>query len=150
MQPLSVRHAQETYRQQDVMTASPLELIVLLYDGIRKNIFLARKALKRRDLESAHNKLMRAQDIVTELINCLDLTIPLSAELLRIYEFVLESLVEANLKKDDALLGEILEITENLRGAWVEISRSGLRDGKMEEVVEDVAERYAVDEEEDA
>ena len=136
-QRLTIKNAQQTYRKQDVMTASPMELVLMLYDGIRKNIMLARRAIERKDIESAHDKLVRAYDIVMELINCLDLSIPLSAELLKIYEFMLFALKEANFKKDAALLADVLEISENLRSAWQEVSTS-VRDGMLDEAEEDV------------
>ena len=132
MQSLSLKKAQENYRKHDVLTANPLDIVIMLYDGIRKNITLARRAIERKDMVSAHNKLIKAQDIVNELINCLDLSIPLSEDLLRIYDFILHSLGEANLKKDASSLGDVLEITENLRGAWHELSQS-VRDGALTE-----------------
>ena len=119
-----MKNPQETYKKQRILTASPLELIVMLYDGLNKNIKLAQRAISKNNIESAHERLVKAQDIVNELTNSLDLNIPMSEELLRLYEFLGASLGEANMKKDAELLEPILEITDNLREAWEEINRT--------------------------
>ena len=115
---------QDAYRRQDIMTASAVDLIVMLYDALKKNIILGRRAIRGRDIPTAHKHLMKAQDIVTELINCLDMTYEISEELLAIYEFMLENLGEANLHKDESMLGPVLEMVDSLRSAWHEISVS--------------------------
>jgi flagellar protein FliS len=105
-----------------VLTASPVELIVMLYDGLRKNIILGERAIKKRDMESAHNHLLKAQNIVSELMNCLDLSFEISEELMRIYDFLFRGLVESNIKKDADKLSDYLEVVDELRGAWIEVS----------------------------
>jgi flagellar protein FliS len=122
MQPIMMKNPQEAYRRQGVLTASPMELIVMLYDGLHKNIVLGGRAIKKKDWEAAHNYLVKAQNIVSELMNCLDLSFQISEELMRIYDFLFRGLVESNLKKSDEMLPDLLEITDNLRGAWVEVS----------------------------
>jgi len=114
----------EAYRRQNIMTASPLELIVMLYDGIKKNITLAQKAIKRRDVSAAHDKLIKAQAIVNELMGSLDLSISMSGDLMKLYEFMLHELGQANIKKDADRLDSVLEIVGELREAWQEICDS--------------------------
>ena len=115
---------QDAYRRQDIMTASSVDLIVMLYDALKKNIVMGRRGIKTRNIPFAHKHLMKAQDIVTELINCLDMDYQISEELLSIYEFVLTNLEDANIKKDESLLDPVVEMIESLRSAWYEISMS--------------------------
>jgi flagellar protein FliS len=110
----------------------------MLYDGIRKNIILAQRAIKNADTVTAHTKLIRAQDIVTELINCLDLSIPMSTDLLNLYEFILRSLQDANMRKDAAILVPVLEMVDSLREAWQEISQN--TKGSVSALAEDETE----------
>jgi flagellar protein FliS len=122
MQQITLKNPQEAYRKQNVLTASPVELIVMLYDGLRKNIILSERAIKKRDMEGAHNHLLKAQNIVSELMNCLDLSFQISEELMKIYDFLFRGLVESNMKKSVDNLPDYLEIVDELRGAWIEVS----------------------------
>ena len=113
---------QDAYRRHDVMTASPVDLIVMLYDALKKNIILGRRAIEKKDLQASHNHLMKAQDIVSELIKSLDMNYEISDELLSIYSFALRSLAEANMHKDAGPLTPIINMVDDLRGAWSEVS----------------------------
>lgn len=123
MQPIMMSNAHDIYRKQGVMTASPVELIVMLYDGLKKNLLLAQKKMKNGDsIEATHKHLIRAQDIVSELISSLDMNIEMSENLLSLYEFILYSIGEVNLKKDPELLDPLIVIVQQLKEAWEEIS----------------------------
>ena len=117
-------HPQDAYRRQDVLTASSVDLIVMLYDALKKNVVMGRRGIVTKNIPLAHKHLMKAQDIVTELINCLDMDYQISEELLSIYEFMLTSLGDANIHKDGSLLGPVAEMVDSLRSAWHEISVS--------------------------
>jgi len=113
---------QDVYRQQDILTANPIDVIVMLYDALKKNIIIGRKKIAKNDVQSAHDHLMKAQQIVVELVNSLDMSYEISENLLAIYEFVLKTLEEANMKKDESILEPLVEIVGDLREAWNEIS----------------------------
>ena len=113
---------QDAYRKQDIMTASAVDLIVMLYDALKKNIILGKRAIAKSDIQTAHKHLVKAQEIVSELINCLDMNYQISEELLALYEFALRNIEEANVRKDEAPLGPVIEMLDSLREAWKEIS----------------------------
>ena len=115
---------QDAYRRQDILTANSIDLIVMLYDALKKNIILGRKGIIKKDVQTAHKHLIKAQEIVSELINCLDMNYQISEELLSLYEFILRNLQEVNHQKDQELLEPVIEIVDNLRSAWYEISMS--------------------------
>ena len=112
---------QDAYRRQDVMTANSVDLIVMLYDALKKNLVLGKRGVVKTDVDGAHRHLMKAQEIVTALINSLDMNYQISEELLAIYDFVLRSTEEANVHKDATLLDPLIEIVDELRSAWDEI-----------------------------
>jgi len=113
---------QDAYRRQDVLTAGPVDLIVMLYDGLKKNIVLGKRGILKNDVPGAHKHLMKAQLIVTELINSLDMNYQISDELLELYEFALKGLADANLHKNAEPLDPIIEMVDSIREAWKEIS----------------------------
>ncbi|MDR0936605.1 MAG: flagellar export chaperone FliS [Oscillospiraceae bacterium] len=116
--------ANEAYRRQKILTASPIELIVLLYDGLHKDIAIAQLSISKGQNETAHKKLINAQAIVTELINSLNLDFAIAQDLLPLYEFLLRSLIEVNSSKDAKVLPDLLEIVDDLRATWVDVADS--------------------------
>jgi len=125
---------QDAYRKQDIMTASAVDLIIMLYDALKKNIVLGRRGIDKKDLQSAHKNLIKAQEIVSELIHCLDMNYQISEELLAIYDFMLRNIEEANIHKDKALLEPVVEMIESLREAWKEVSATNKGTMYMQEV----------------
>ena len=113
---------QDAYRRQDILTANSVDLIVMLYDALKKNIVLGKRGIAKNDVQSAHKHLMKAQDIVSELMKSLDMNYEISDELLSIYSFALKNLADANIRKDAEPLEPVLEIVDDLRGAWAEVS----------------------------
>lgn len=122
------------YQSESIMTASPIDLIIMLYEGLIKQVKLADMFLEQRDYERVNQHLSKAQDIVSELINSLDLRYSLSTDLMRLYDFLLQELLEINLHKERERIPAILDIVGNLRSAWVEIrNKGGVRAYAIEE-----------------
>ena len=115
---------QDAYRKQDVMTATAENIVVMLYDALKKNIILGRKGIAKKDVEAAHKHLVKAQQIVTELVSSLNMNYEISEGLLSIYEFMIINLGDANIRKDAAPLEIVIEMTDSLRSAWHEASQS--------------------------
>ena len=121
---------QDAYRRQDVLTAGPVDLIVMLYDALKKNLILGKRGIQKSDVPGAHKCLMKAQMILTELINSLDMNYQISEELLELYEFALKSITNANMHKDAEPLDPIIEMVDSIREAWKEIS--GMNRGQIQ------------------
>lgn len=117
----------DQYRITQVQTASPTTLVVMLYDGAIRFLGAARRHLKDRRLDAANNDLLRAQDIIRELLVGLNLEAggELAQNLYRLYDFMLSELVRANVTKDAAVLDPVLRMLSELRGAWAEIALNG-------------------------
>jgi len=114
-------HPQDAYRRQDVLTANSVDLIVMLYDALKKNLILGKRCIVKNDAAVAHKHLMKAQEIISALINSLDMNYQIAEDLLAIYEFVLRSTGEANVNKDATMLEPLIDIVEDLRSAWDQI-----------------------------
>ena len=119
-----LKNPYDTYREQGVLTAGPMELIIMLYNGLRKNIVLAQRDIEREDPANAHDHLIKAQSIVSELVNSLDMSFSISQELLAIYEFILRRLVDINVAKNPSDIESLLGIVDSLREAWHEVNKS--------------------------
>jgi flagellar protein FliS len=107
-----------------VETASPVQLVIMTYDGALKMVKQAVTAMERGDRGQAHHSLIQAQATVQALQEALDSSAgEVSAQLYRLYDYIHDLLVQANIKKDPSPLGVVVDILETLRSAWLESSR---------------------------
>jgi flagellar protein FliS len=109
------------YKQNTVLTATPEELTLMLYDGAIKFMNIGKYSIENKDYERTHTSLMRAQDIITELNYSLDMKYEISKELRGLYDFVMSKLVDANIKKDIKAIDEALVIVNDMRDTWKEV-----------------------------
>lgn len=117
------RNAQNIYKQNQILNASPKKLVVLLYDGCIKNLKLAEISIAEKNIEQANNALIKAQDIVAELAGTLnkDQGGQIAEDLSDIYEYLMTKLIEANRTKDVTIIQKNREMLEELREAWAGI-----------------------------
>jgi len=109
------------YARESVTTASPARLVTMLYDRLVRDLDDAELAISLADLPAAHRLLRHAQDIVQELSSSLDVSRWEGGEgLQRLYTWLLERLVAANVAKDAVIVAECREVVEPLRDAWHE------------------------------
>ena len=112
------------YRRQQVETASPGQLIVMLYDGCIRHCRAAQEAIAREDRDGAARHLLKAQDIVSELMASLNLEAggEIAIRLLRLYEYMYRRLVLANVRKDASAVQEVERLLVGLRDAWAQVA----------------------------
>lgn len=115
----------QAYQKNMYETASPHRLILLLYNAAITNIQRASKALDNASLEDANRYNLKAQEIIYELMTCLneDQGGQIARNLKQIYFYCANQLVQANIQKDKALLAEVEGHIDNLRKAWQEIGK---------------------------
>ncbi|MDR3208014.1 MAG: flagellar export chaperone FliS [Oscillospiraceae bacterium] len=111
------------YRERNVMTASPGELTLMLYDGCLKNVKLMRMNIEKGDVEKVHESAMKAQAILGELMRSLNLQYEVSQELIPLYDFMIGELTAANISKTPEKTDAVLEILTDLRDAWQQAVR---------------------------
>ena len=109
------------YKTNSVNYASKDQMLLMLVDGAVKFAKIGRQAILDKDIQKAHNSLMRVQDIFTELIVTLDTD---KAEWMKplkeVYFFIKEKLVEANMCKKIETVDEVLPLIEEVRDLWHE------------------------------
>ncbi len=111
------------YTNHSAQTATPGQLVVMLYDGFLRFAAQGKAAMERGDLGEAGQRLTRAQDIVTELRVSLDMTQgPVAQNLASIYEYVGERLTSARLSREGAEIAEAVRCMGDLRSAWAQIA----------------------------
>lgn len=116
------------YLKQGVMTASPAELVAMLYGACVKDLKLAVMAYEESaDICTTNNYLLKAQKIISELINCLDMNIELSTQLLKVYDFMLMELRTANIKKEMSRVEPIISMLESMRDTWKNVAQQQRR-----------------------
>ena len=109
------------YKTNSVNYASKEQMLLMLVDGAVKFTKIGRQAILDRDIQKAHNSVMRSQEIFTELIVSLDTDKAEWVKPLRdVYFFIKEKLAEANMKKDEKKVDEVLELIEEIRDMWHE------------------------------
>lgn len=119
-------NAYQVYKQTQVNTASQGELILMLFDGAIRFSNQARQLILEGDLEGANAKLIRAQDIMTEFMISLDMNQgEIAQNLYRLYDFIHNCLVQANVKKDVTLIDQAVRFLTELRDTWRQVVAKG-------------------------
>ena len=108
------------YTNNKVFTASKEELTLILYDGALKFANQAIVSIEQKDMIKANNLIIKVQEIIREFQVTLDRSYEISANLADIYEYLYNRLVEANSKKDKAMLEEVRDFIRDLRDTWKE------------------------------
>ena len=112
------------YANSKIMTASPAELTLMLYDGAIKFCNIAVVAIENKDIEKAHNNIIKTEKIVQEFRATLDMKYPVSKDFDSVYVYLLRRLHEANIKKDAEILEEVLKHLRTMRDTWKEVMKT--------------------------
>ncbi|MDK2902922.1 MAG: flagellar secretion chaperone FliS [Clostridiales bacterium] len=117
---MALNNPYQQYRQSSIMTASPGELILMLYDGAIKFIKQAKGYIDEKDMQKANDAILKAEDIMAELMADLDPDYEISQSLYSLYEFINDCLINANIKKDKQLLDQSMELINDIRQTWAQ------------------------------
>ena len=116
---MALPNAYAQYNNSKVLTASPAELTLMLYEGAIKFCNIAIVAVEKKDIEKANNNIIKTERIIDYFRQTLDTKYPVAEDFDRVYEYIGRRLVEANLKKDKEILEEV---AGHLREAgWQEV-----------------------------
>ena len=111
------------YQNSRILTASPAELTLMLYEGAIKFGNMAIMGMKQKDIEKAHVNLKKVQRIVAEFRATLDMKYPVAQDFDRIYVYLEERMTEANLTKDPEIMEEVVRHLRSMRDTWKEVMR---------------------------
>ncbi len=114
------------YQKNAVNGASPLQLVIMLYDGALRFMEAGKHAMRKGDLEKQNQSLQRAQKIVRELTSCLDVKEggEIGKNLFSLYVYVNNELVRANVEDSAEPIDRCIRILSDLRESWVQLERS--------------------------
>jgi flagellar secretion chaperone FliS len=118
--------AAATYQQVQITSRSPIELVVMLYDGAIDSLGLAREAMHRRDLSAKRDHMARALAIIGQLQSTLDMEAggEIAGNLDHLYIYLTGRMVEASARLNPAPLEEAVRLLATLREGWVHIARA--------------------------
>lgn len=117
------RNPYAQYRNSQVMTASPAELTLMLYDGTIKFINIAHDAIEKNEIEKANTNIKKASNIIEELQCTLNKKYPVAEDFDNVYKYIRDRLLWANIKKDNDTLEEAKDAVEQMRDTWKEVMR---------------------------
>lgn len=115
-----VNAAAEAYKRQQVLTATPEALTLMLYNGCLRFMKEGREAIEKKDYEQANTSLQKAQNIIAEFRVTLNMDYDISHQLMPLYNYVYDRLVEGNVKADVNMITEAQGIITELRDAWAQ------------------------------
>ena len=112
------------YKQQSILTATPGQLVVMLYDGCLRFLNQAAYAMREGNVAVAGGRLTRAEAIIDELLATLDLEQGgvVASRLQGIYVFCSRHLGEARLSRDPEMIDKVSELLSELRDAWAHVA----------------------------
>ena len=120
---MAINNAYANYQNTKIMTASPAELTLMLYEGAIKFCNIALMGIEEKNIEKAHNNIVKVEHIIEEFQATLNHKYPVAKDFDNVYTYLLERLFEANIKKDPEILGEVLEHLRTMRDTWKEVMR---------------------------
>lgn len=114
--------ALNAYRKNQVQTNSPEKLVLMLYEGAIKFITQSITAIEEKNIPEANVNLVKAQNILSELMTGLDFKAgEIANNLHSLYEYMHHQLMQANLKKDSEIAAEVLSFAKDLRDSWAQM-----------------------------
>ena len=128
---MALPNAYGQYNNSKILTASPAELTLMLYEGAIKFCNIAIAAIEKRDIEKAHVNIVKVENIITEFQSTLNHKYPVAEDFDNVYRYLQERLLEANLKKDKDILEEVLGHLRVMRDTWKEVMQKANTDSKQ-------------------
>lgn len=127
---MALPNAYAKYNSSKVLTASPAELTLMLYEGAIKFCNIAIMGIEQNDIEKTHINIRKVERIIAEFRSTLDRKYAVAEDFDRVYVYLLQRLLEANIKKDKAILEEVNMHLRSMRDNWKEVMRINKEKGK--------------------
>lgn len=113
------------YKGTAINTASPADLTLMLYNGAIKFCNLAIMGIEEKDIEKAHNNIVKAQNIIGELRRTLNFKYEISKDYDLVYNIILRKLLMANIHKSVDELNDALNEIREMRDIWMKVMKGG-------------------------
>ena len=117
-------NALNAYKNNSVNHSSKEQLLLMLVDGAVRFAKISRQAMEDKDIKKCHENILKTQNIFTELMISLDQSAgEWAVQMYKLYDFIKEKLVEANIKKDIKIMDETMVLIEEVRDIWHEADK---------------------------
>ena len=120
---MALKSGYSAYANNRIMTASPAELTLMLYEGAIKFCNIAIEGVEQKDIEKAHNNIRKCDRVIEEFQITLNRKYEVAKDFDEVYKYLRQRLLEANIKKDKEILEEVLEHLRTMRDTWKEVMR---------------------------
>ena len=120
---MALPNAYAQYNNSKVLTASPAELTLMLYEGAIKFCNIAILAIEQKNIEKAHTNIIKTEKIIDYFRQTLDMSYPVAEDFERVYSYLSRRLTEANVKKDKEILEEVNQHLHSMRDTWNEVMK---------------------------
>lgn len=120
---MAINNGYAAYANNRVMTASPAELTLMLYEGAIKFCNIAIMGVEEGNIQKSHTNIVKVENILSEFQATLNHKYPVAKDFDSVYTYLKERLVEANFKKDKDILEEVLEHLRTMRDTWKDVMR---------------------------
>lgn len=120
---MALPNAYAQYKNSKIMTASPAELTLMLYEGAIKFVNIAIDGCKEGDIQKAHTNIVKTERIIDHLRITLDMKYPVAKDFENIYSYLSSRLTLANIRKDPEILEEVNTHLRSVRDTWKEVMR---------------------------
>lgn len=118
---MSANNPYQTYQQNSAQTASPGQLTLMLYNGCLKFIKQAKVAIEENNIEARNTNIIKAQNIIREFMVTLNMDLEVSKSMMQMYDYMLQKLIEANMKSDLEALAEVEAYVIEFRDTWKQV-----------------------------
>lgn len=122
---MAVNNAYAQYNNNKVLTASPAELTLLLYEGAIKFCNIAMMGIEEKNIQKAHDNIKKTQAIIEELQATLNHSYKVAEDFDNVYRYIYDLLVQANMHKDKEILERALTEIRGMRDTWKEVMKKG-------------------------
>ncbi len=128
---MALPNAFAQYNNNKIMTASPAELTLMLYEGAIKFCNIAIDAAEQKNVMKTHSNIVKVENIIAYLRNTLDMQYAVAKEYDRMYDYLQRRLFQANMKKDAEILKEVNTHLRSIRDTWKEVMRINRGKGNL-------------------
>ncbi|MDR1754439.1 MAG: flagellar export chaperone FliS [Eubacterium sp.] len=111
------------YKRQSVTTMTPVEIVIKLYDETERQLNRGIHFIGQKEFAEANKAMTKSYECVKALQSVLDMKVPMSADLDKLYDFFGREILKANMKKDVAVINALLPMLGELKDAFTQISR---------------------------